>query len=100
MKITVQLLFPIALTFFILSCALKTTLKYQWGGIGTIPRGVSYGNLAGTFQYCTLSSFLIKTEIDDSTAIVWIRSGKNPDKTDYQKAWFVNICDTLYGELV
>lgn len=101
MKRTVRLLFPIALTFFLLSCALKTTLKYQWNGIETMPREISYGNLAGTFRHCTLSSFLIKTEIKDSTAIVWIRSGMNPEKTDFRmykaKAAFVNICDTLYG---
>lgn len=96
MKRTVQLL-PIALTFLLLSCALKTTLKYQWDGIGTMPRNISYGNLAGTFRYCTLFSFLIKTEIKGSMAIVWIRSGMNPDRTDYQKTGFVNICDTLHG---
>lgn len=97
MKWANRLLIAFALTCILHACAPKISLRYQRDGIDTMSRDVSYGNLAGTFRYCTLSSFLIKSEIKDSTAIVWIRSGMNPDRTNYQKTWFVNICDTLYG---
>lgn len=83
----------IILLCLLVSCTTRVTLNYD--RIDRDQIDGDFGNIARTFRYNTLSTFMIKYEKNDDLDIVTIRSGRNPKYNDLAKAWYVNITDTL-----